>query len=56
MMYLFQLSVVMLGFLIGSWYFGLTELFIEDREIRKKVMINPILITFLLACYFFLNS
>lgn len=56
MMYLFQLSVVILGFLIGSWLFGLTELFIEDREVRKKVMINSILITFIFALYFFLNT
>ena len=54
-MYLFQLSVVILGFLVGSWYFGLTEIFIEDPEVRKKVMINSILITFLLAIYSFLN-
>lgn len=56
MLYLFQLSVVILGFLIGSWYFGLAELFIEDYEVRRRVMINSILITFLFTLYFFLNT
>jgi len=55
MMLLFQFSVIVLGFVLGSWLFGLTELFIEDSAVRRKVQINAILITFIIAVFSFLN-
>ncbi len=55
MMLLFQLSILLLGFLIGSWYFGLTEMFIEDYSTRRKFTINALIITSLFSLYFLLN-
>lgn len=55
MMYLFQLSIALLGFFIGCWLFGVTKLFIEDAELRKKITVNTIIITFLFSVFFFLN-
>ena len=55
MMYLFQFAMIVLGFLIGSWVFGLTSIFIQDKKVRTKVMTHSILITLLLAILFLLN-
>jgi hypothetical protein len=55
MMYLFQFAIVVLGFLIGSWVFGLTSIFVQDKKVGTRLTAHSILVTVLLAILFLLN-
>jgi hypothetical protein len=54
-MYLFQFAIVVLGFLVGCWIFGLTSIFIQDKKVRTRLAAHSILVTVLLAILFLLN-
>lgn len=46
-----SLSPFMLGFFIGCKQFGVTELFIEDPSVRKKVHFHSIFIASIVSVY-----